>query len=352
MPEAPFYLCSCKKKAEGGGIWAGSIDTETGALGPVTLAAPLESAGYLAFSPDGRFLHATTGDGVAAFAVGPGGGLTPLNERHSGGENACHVCTDGTGQYVLVANYSSGNIACFRTGPDGSLGERTALAQYEGSGPHPERQREPYAHSVYTDPANRFVYSCDLGTDNVWVFEFDAARGALVPATPPSARVPPGSGPRHLAFHPRREFAYVCNELALTVTAFARHPGTGALTPLETVSAGREKGATLAGIFCHPNGKWLYVSNRGPDTIAVFAIGPGGGLTRIQDAPAHVKMPRGFGIDPSGRWLIAAGQSDDTIAVLKIDRETGRLSPAGRTAKVGSPICVLFAPGGRFPCEP
>jgi 6-phosphogluconolactonase len=104
-------------------------------------------------------------------------------------------------------------------------------------------------------------------------------------------------------------------------------------------------GISTAEIFCHPTGKWLYVSNRGHDTIAVYALAADGKMTWIENAPAQVKVPRGFGIDPTGRWLVAAGQNDDRIAVLKIDPATGRLTDTGNRAEVGSPVCILFAPG-------
>jgi 6-phosphogluconolactonase len=70
-------------------------------------------------------------------------------------------------------------------------------------------------------------------------------------------------------------------------------------------------------------------------------------LTWIENAPAQVKVPRGFGIDPTGRWLVTAGQNDDRIAVLKIDTTTGRLTDTGQRAEVGSPVCILFAPAAQ-----
>ena len=100
---------------------------------------------------------------------------------------------------------------------------------------------------------------------------------------------------------------------------------------------------STAEIFCHPTGKWLYVSNRGHDTIAVYAIATDGRLAWIENAPAGVKVPRGFAIDPSGKWLIAGGQNDHRIAVLKIDAATGKLTATGESAEVGAPVCVIFA---------
>lgn len=349
--EVPFYLGTYTKPGKSEGIYVGRLDTATGRLGPVALAATAASPSFVALSPDRRFLYAAMesgGGSVGAFSVGADGKLTKLNEQPSGGGGACHVWVDATGRTVFVANYGGGSIAAFRTKDDGSLGERTAFVQFEGSGPNPRRQEKPHGHAIYTDPANKLVYACDLGTDKVWIFQFDPEKSTLTPATPAFGLVPPGGGPRHLAIHPSGKFAYVNNEMTLTTTAFARNETTGALTELHTLSTlppgADAKGASTAEIFCHPTGKWLYVSNRGHDTIATYSIAADGRLTFLEAAPAQVKVPRGFGIDPTGQWMITAGQNDDKIAVLKIDPATGKLSATDQTASVASPVCVLFAP--------
>jgi 6-phosphogluconolactonase len=349
--DATFYLGTYTKSGKSQGIYLGKLDTETGKLGPLQLAGEAKSPSFVALSPDGKSLYASIEDGggsIGAFSVGPDGLLKPLNSQPSGGGGACHVWVDATGKTAFVANYGGGSIAGFRTFPDGSLGERTAFVQYEGTGPDTSRQEKPHGHSIYTDPENRFVYSCDLGTDNVWIFKFDAEKGTLTPATPPSGKVPPGSGPRHLALHPNGRFAYVNGEMGMDATAFFRDAETGALTSFQTLSTlpegANRLGASTAEIFVHPSGKWLYVSNRGHDTIAVYSIAADGKLTWLEAAPSVVKVPRGFGIDPTGRWLIAGGQDDDRIAVLKIDQETGKLTATDQTAEVGSPVCVLFVP--------
>lgn len=347
--EATFYLGTYTKPGKSQGIYVGTLDTDTGKLGPVKLAAEAKSPSFVALSPDGKFLYAAGeagGGKVLAFACQPDGTLQALNSGDTGGAGACHVWVDATGGTVFAANYGGGSIAAFRTKPDGSLGERSAFIQYTGSGPNPNRQTEPHAHSIYTDPANKFVYSPDLGTDNVWIFQFDPAKGTLTPANPPSSKVPPGAGPRHLAIHPNGRLAFTCNELGLSVTAFQRDEATGALTPLDTTSTlppGTDpEGFSTAEIFCHPNGQWLYVSNRIHDTLAVLSIGADGRLKLIQNGPAGVTVPRGFALDPSGKWLIAGGQDDDRIAVHRIDPATGLLTLTSESAEVGSPVCVLF----------
>lgn len=346
--DATFFLGTYTRPGKSLGIYVGKLDTATGKLSPIALAAEAKSPSFVALSPDGRFLYATMESGVGAFALGADGKLTMLNEEPSGGSGACHVWVDATGRNVMVANYGGGSVAIFQTKNDGSLGERTAFEQFTGSGPNPQRQTKPYGHAIYTDAANKFVYCCDLGSDKVWIFHFDAGQGTLTPAEPAFAQVPPGGGPRHLAFHPNGKFAYANNELNMTVTAFGRDAATGALKEIHTLSTLPEgtpiERVSTAEIFCHPTGKWLYVSNRGHDTIAIYAIGEDGKLTWLEAAPANVRVPRGFAIDPTGQWLIAAGQNDNRIAVLKIDVATGKLSPTDQTGEVGAPVCVLFAP--------
>lgn len=358
MPNSPapaadvrFYLGTYTKPEKSRGIYVGSLDPATGALGPLKLAAETKNPSFLAASPDGKFVYAALeaggGGAAGAFAVEPDGTLRELNSLPAD-DGACHIWVDATGRNVLVANYSAGSVLCFQTNPDGSLRERTAFIKLSGSGPDPKRQTHPYGHAVYTDPANRFVYVCDLGTDHVWIFKFDPERGTLTWNQPDSGVVPPGAGPRHLAFHPNGRFVYVTNEMGMSVTTFSRDADSGALTAIDTLPTlpkGTDPaGSSTAEIACHPSGRFLYVSNRGHDSIAVYRIAADGRLTSMQVAPAEVKVPRGFAIDPSGRWLVAGGQKDDRIAVLKIDGDSGQLSATGTEAAVGAPVCVLFAP--------
>jgi 6-phosphogluconolactonase len=349
-----FYLGTYTGPGKGEGIYTGLIDSDTGRLGPVTLAVQANSPSYLALAPDASHLYAVTSDeggSVAAFGIGKDGALSALNRVSSGGAGPCDLSVDPSGKNVLAANYNGGDIACVRINGDGSLGALSSTIAFQGSGPDPVRQQKPFAHFISTDSTGQFVYACDLGTDHVWSYHFDAAAGHFGALTDAVGQVPPGSGPRHFAFGPGQDFAYVNGEMGRNVTAFRRDKSTGSLAPIQTLplvpGAGPAAGITTAEVVCHPSGKWLYVSSRGDDIIAQFALGADGRLTFVQDVPALVKVPRGFGIDPSGHWLIAAGQDDGRIAVLGIAPDTGKLTPAGQEAKAPSAICVVFLPPGK-----
>jgi 6-phosphogluconolactonase len=220
--------------------------------------------------------------------------------------------------------------------------------QHTGSSVNPQRQKEPHAHSINLDPANRFAFVADLGLDKVMVYRFDSAKGTLVANDPPGAAVKAGAGPRHFAFHPTGRFAYVINEMHCTVTAFQYDAKHGELKELQTIStlpAGEsvQPSYSTAEVQVHPSGQFLYGSNRGHDSIAVFGLdSETGHLTAMAHVPTQGKVPRNFGIDPTGTFLLAANQSSDNVVVFRIDRQTGNLTPTGKVAEVGSPVCVKF----------
>ncbi len=76
-----------------------------------------------------------------------------------------------------------------------------------------------------------------------------------------------------------------------------------------------------------------------------------GKVTLVQNAPANVKVPRGFAISPDGGWLVAAGQNDNSLASHKIDPATGKLTPAAQVS--GAPPSASSSPcRGNSPAKP
>jgi 6-phosphogluconolactonase len=231
---------------------------------------------------------------------------------------------------------------------DGSLGPATEVVQHQGGSIHPDRQAGPHAHCIHTDPDNRFVLAIDLGLDAVLRYELDADRGTLGRIDTPAGTVPPGSGPRHLAFRPDGRFAYVLNELGSTLIACAYDASSGELRPLQSLStllpdfSGTNWTSALR---VSPSGRFVYASNRGHDSIAIFASDTATGhLSLVGHESTQGRTPRDFNIDPTGTFLLAANQDDDSIVTFRVDGETGRLSPAGQVAEARTPVCIAFGP--------
>lgn len=333
------------------GIYAYRFDASTGGLTSLGLAAETGNPSFLAVHPNQRFLYAvgeTSKGTVSAFSLDRDTGrLKPLNTVSANGSSPCHLAFDRTGKWLFVANYGSGSTAAFPVHKDGALGNASAFVQHAGSSANPERQKGPHAHSVNISPDNRFLVVTDLGLDEALVYRFDAAKGTLAPNEPRSAKMAPGSGPRHLAFGPGGEFVYVLNEMTTTVSALVYDKRRGSLQEIQTLSAlppgfsGANSGAEIA---VHPGGRFLYSSNRGHDSITVFSVDPKNGVLKAVDwVSTQGKTPRNFAIDPTGNFLLAANQNSNTIVVFRIDQTTGRLIATGNVRDIPSPVSLVFA---------
>jgi 6-phosphogluconolactonase len=333
------------------GIYCSMLDLSTGKLSNPALAAEARNPSFLEIHPDGKFLYAVSESGgagsVSAYSIDKDtGDLKLLNQQPSGGSGPCHVSIDHKGKNVLVANYGSGSASVIPIKSNGRLGEPTGFVQHEGSSINTRRQKGPHAHSINVSPDSRFAFVADLGIDKVMIYRLDTKKGTIVKNSPPYAKVKPGAGPRHFAFHPNGKYAYVINELDCTVTAFAYEPASGALRVIQTITTlpnSFDGANSCAEVRVHPNGKFLYGSNRGHDSILVYRIDLANGkLTFVEHETADIKTPRNFNIDPTGKFCLVANQGGNSVVVFRINQETGALEPTGHKISIGRPVCIRF----------
>lgn len=348
-----FVYVGTYTRGDSDGIFVFRYDRRTGQLERVSAVGGVRNPSFLAISPNRKYLYAVNeiadfqgqkAGAVSAYRIDPkSGALTFINQKSSVGDGPCHLVVSNDGRHVLVANYGGGSVAVLPTDSQGALRDASSFVQHVGSSVLP-RQKGPHGHCIHLDPANRFVYSCDLGLDKVLVYAFDAEGGKLSASS--EAKLKPGAGPRHFAFHPTAPLAFAINEIGNTITTFQRDAETGKLTELSTVGtlpADFDQTSHTADIHVSPDGRFVYGSNRGHDSIALFSLDPKAGKL----APAgHVstggKTPRNFGLDPQGNYLLAANQGSDSVVVFRIDQRSGALEPTGHVQSVPRPVCVKF----------
>lgn len=352
----PLVFISAFAPGNQGAIHAYQLDQASSTLKLLNKTTGVENPFFLALSPDRKFLysiHAAKFGGkepehVAAFQLqGRAGELKPLNRVSSKGTASCYLQVDATGKTLLVANYTSGDVASLPINGDGSLQEAATFIKHSGSSVNPTRQKEPHAHAIITSPDNKFVYAADLGLDQVLCYRLDAATSKLAPNDPPFAKSPAGAGPRHLTFHPNGRFLYVINELLNSVTVFSYMASSGRLTELQTISTlpSDFKGTSYcADLKITPNGKFLYGTNRGHDSIACYQIGDDGRLSVLGIEPSLGKGPQNLAINPDGSLLICANMPGKNVALFKIDSSSGKLTSAGAPTEMPSPSCIMLLP--------
>jgi 6-phosphogluconolactonase len=351
--------------AHGHGISVMRFDEATGALTPISETSGIDNPAFLTVDATGQYLYAVSevsgwheGTVTAYRIEAETGALTYINKQPTQGSIAAHVSFDRTGRWLLVVNYRVGPdgarppqaLVVYPIEPDGGIGAAVASVAHVGNGPNPARQEGPHPHCALASPDNRHILVADLGIDRIMVYAFNAATGKLAPAARPFVRLAPGSGPRHLAFHPSGRFVYVINELASSVTALAWDASTGALEPLQTtptLPTGIVGESHCSDVRVSADGRFLYGANRGHDSIFSARIDAGTGrLAPLGHHPTYGATPRQFSLDPSERFLVVANQNGDVMSVLARDSETGALSDSGQQAVLGTPMCVAFA---RYP---
>lgn len=344
-------------------IEAYRFHTANGRISRIGAAAQTPAPSYLVVHPNGHYLYAVNEQGnkqdtVSAFAIDPKNGkLKPLNTVSSRGSAPCHLSIDKTGKFLAVANYNNGTVAVLPILQDGRLGEAAGFSQQSGSSVNHARQEGPHAHCAIFSPDDRFLLVADLGADKIFIYRFDAATGAITPNDPPSFAVVPGSGPRHLAFHPNGRWVYLIDELSSTVELLHYDPARGSLDAGERLSTLPENFSgtnTAAEIAFNAAATVLYASNRGQDSIALFHIDPDRGLLSAMERTSTLgKTPRYFGFDPTGQYLLVGNQDSDTLAVFHVHPNTGELRPVGpMLEKIPKPSCIVFlSPPSARPAE-
>lgn len=338
------------------GIHTFRFDSTAGTLTQIQPVTPLLNPTYLALDREGTHLYSvretTDSATVHAFDVdGSTGALSPINAVPAEGGAPCYISVDRTGQWVFVANYVGGNVAVFPRRDDGGLGPATQVLQHSGSGADPDRQAGPHAHYVRADPLNRYVLVADLGIDQVRVYPFDADTGRLNPVNARSVSTPPGTGPRHLAFHPSGDYVYLVGELSGTVTVYEYDAAAGRMSAVQTVSTVPEDfdgAARSADIHVHPSGRFLYASNRGDanDVVAYRIDEATGRLTEVDRQAASVSWPRNFALSPAGEFLLVANRRADSLTIFRVDPSTGALTNTGASVSVPEPTKVEFVETG------
>lgn len=318
----------------------------------------IDDASYVTLHPDGRRLYAvsetTPQGGVVAFDRDPDdGSLTEIDRTASLGAAPCHLTVDPTGRHLVVANYVSGSVAAFALAPDGRFAGAPAMAHHRGAGPHP-RQEGPHAHCAVPDPTGRWVHVADLGTDRIVQYDLlrsdDAGPRTDDLKSVGEVATAPGSGPRHLAFHPNLPVAFAVCELDCTLVVFDVDDDVGALTTRSIVPTLPDDGASeslAAAIRIHPGGDRIVVSNRGHDSIATFAFVDVATPPRLLGHVASGgRTPRDLAIHPSGRSMVVANADSDTLVEFDLDTTTGVPSRGRVVAHVPRPVCVAYGTVG------
>src|SRR6478609_8200104 len=214
------YTNSCNSR----GIYVYEFNTKNAQIRLKKSSDSIINPSYVSLSKDGKFLYATNENGkqstVSSFKFDSESGKpSTLNTVDSKGADPCYVINDDNN--VIVANYSGGNISVFGKNEDGSLTEAKQVVQHYGKGINKDRQEKAHVHMVYFSPDKKYVLSNDLGTDKVYVYNYNPTASKDILTLKDSISVKDGSGPRHLTFSKKGKYVYLLQELDGSLTSFS-----------------------------------------------------------------------------------------------------------------------------------
>jgi 6-phosphogluconolactonase len=347
----PYLFIGTYTNGQSKGIYVYRFDTKTGD-GTEISTMKAANPSYLSISPDGKHVYAASegekGGSVLAYAFDPSTGqLAELNSQSSQGTCTCYITEDKASKWIFVANYCSGNLVGFPVNSDGSIAPASQVIQQYGKGPDTVRQEMSHVHSTIFSPDEKFLLTANLGSDQEHVYAFDPAQNIPLSDRMDSVvSLKPGTGPRHIAFHPSRPDVYIVGELTGTVDAFHFDSKTGKLSHFQRIRTTPESfngDPGSADIHIRSDGKFLYASNRGSsNSLAVFSIEKDGTLVNKQYISVNGKHPRNFVIDPTSHFLLVANRDSDNIVLFSIDQTTGLLHPTGKEISIPNPVCLKF----------
>jgi 6-phosphogluconolactonase len=271
--------------------------------------------------------------------------LNLINTQNSGGLVPCYVSLDLNNRYLLAANYSSGSFRCFPILDNGGLGLPVQTIHHHGQSVHPERQTEPHIHCILTDPSNCFVYAVDLGTDQIVTYNFDSNDGVIKKIHGGVTNLPPGSGPRHLYFHPRQPWVYLITELSNKIHCYKIDEGSILIETHQssTIHESQKSESFSADITIDPLGLFLYASNRGHDSISIFSISQiDGTLNYLTTKSAGGKYPWSLDINSTGDFLIVANKHSNNIVLFQRNLENGMISKISKLQDVSNTVSAKF----------
>jgi len=253
----------------------------------------------------------------AVVTLGNDGGYIS-HKRIDLNDDASYLSLDRTSTFLFGISYSNGRLNAYRLDEDGVPGKAIETID--------EGRKE--AHCVLISPDNRYLY-IPYVKDNLALFQyrFDATSGTITPLDPLNANPPPGTGPRHLVYHPTLPMAYFTNEQGLGLSTYERL-ANGQLTLRQDISILPEgmskEGLTASDLEITPDAKYIFAGLRGHnqdfDRIARYRLREDGRAELLGLTPAD-KIPWGLVLSPDGKYLLVSATTGATLSAYRITTE-------------------------------
>lgn len=337
-----LYLGSYTKR-ESKGVHQITLDTNENILSDYTLIAEVDSPTYITFNSDKSSLYTISkdenGGGLTVFTRLENGQYTKRASNASEASAPCYIALDEERQLLFTASYHAGYVSVYKETEDGI--ELVDRISHQGSSVH-ENQDAPHTHFADYTPDKKFLMVCDLGTDEVYTYTV-SDEGKLMEVARYKAK--PGTGPRHLVFHPDGETVYLLGELSCEVEVLKYNENDGSLAYHSRISMIPESHTSFnsgAAIRVSNDGKFVYASNRGHDSIVVYEVADDKSLSLLEYVPTEGNTPRDFNFSPDEAYVVVGHQDSDNLTLFSRDKNNGKLTLLQKDVYAPECVCIKY----------
>lgn len=327
------------------GITICDVDLEEGIFIP-RREVEVKNASYLRIANSGKFLYSVSDLGITAFKILEDGDLEFMNLGSINGMRACHISVDDDDKFIFTAGYHDGKATVVRIAEDGSVGELTGEVFHKGMGSIAERNFRPHITCTRLTPDGKFLAVCDMGIDQVKIYEFNHNTGAIKLVD--ILRCELESAPRSILFSPDGKFAYLICQLMNCVNVYTYNSDNGMpnfelIQQIRTLGKSYNDKSAVAALRFSPDGKYLFCSNAGDNSLAFFERNvETGKLTKKSVLPISGDYPKQICVFPDQKHIASLNHESNEITFFKIDYEEGIIIEHGKPMAVETPNCAVI----------
>jgi len=303
----------------------------------------------LAVTPSSSILYAgsETG-GIFAYLIGSNGGLTLSGSGATASVSPAAMIVDSTGAFLLVLQIGTTNPSISAFPIDASTGKLSNAVSTVvlDPGAAEELLQVPNTNLIYASLGSNGGTTASGGVD---VLTFDSSTGALTKLSIILNPLGSAYSDVGLASDPAGKYLYVSETGTNGIRSFSIDASTGGLTPL--AGSPTAAGSGVGPIVVDSTGSFLYVANLHDNTISAFTLSSTtGALTAIAGSPFPTGTgPVSMAEDYNKGYLAVAcsggtpdlelfpiNASTGVLETPTISQSTGSVSPAGAYAVVAA----------------
>jgi 6-phosphogluconolactonase len=245
-----------------------------------------------------------------------------------------HLALSPDGKTAVVAIHGGGSYNLLSI-PGGDQRPHVAeILKETGCGPNTLHQLSAHPSMAVFDTTQGRVLTSDMGSDRISVLAVN--ENSLT--VHHRFSTDPGSGPAHLALHPKGDILFVANQLNRSLCSYKYDAEQGKI--LHCIQRITED--TGGSLTLHPSGRTLYtIGGEQDDVIQVWYIDPTTGrLNRLQSWHQHAA--RSIAITAQRDALFVVSHTLTGVLRFAADPTEGRLSAPTLVADVPKPLSIAI----------